>query len=118
MERHKSFNQQDSFEEELFGINRQINWIQDRSNNEAERKKTTLLLFSSLHTSAILSQLCVGLPDKGHYQGVFGVLLETAGTETHVHDSALYHRHADLMGSHREGFFSVTNSTCRAAAVV
>lgn len=41
----------------------------------------------SLHTSAILSQLCMGLPDKGHYQGVFGVLLETAGPGTHVYDT-------------------------------
>ncbi len=61
--------------------------------------------------------VCVCVPDKGHYQGVFGVLLETAGTGTHVHNSALYHRHGDLTGSRREGSFSVTNSTCRAAAV-
>ena len=55
--------------------------------------------------------MCVS--DKGHHQGVFGVLLETAGTGTHVHDSALYHC---LTGSCREGSFSVTDSTCRAAA--
>lgn len=43
--------------------------------------------------------------------------METAGTGTHVHNSALYHRRGDLTGSRREGSYRVTNSTCRAAAV-
>lgn len=34
---------------------------------------------------------------------MFGVLLETAGTGTHVHDSALYHHHGDLMGRRQGG---------------
>lgn len=48
---------------------------------------------------------------------MFRVLLETTGAGTHVHNSALYHQHGDLMGFRKGGCPLVSlNSTCQPAA--
>lgn len=86
-ERNKCFNWEDSSEEEVSVI-KGANYLDFKvdATNEGEKHPP---LFIPTYFCHPLPAVCVRLPDKGHFQGVFGVLLETAGTGTRVRLSTL-----------------------------